>query len=135
MVRNEVGNVSASVQAAVPAGDDVDLSQLTDAERQLDAAYVDIQDLEDDTVRYLGIVEDVIWAAGAAAFALGIWGFVTLLARVRPSRPRSGYTRARARVRLHAASVACKTRHSPRFRDPPHMRASSRPRACSARRS
>jgi hypothetical protein len=83
-VRGDVKNVSTAVKDAVPANDSssVDLSALTNAEKQLDGAYGTVQQREKDVRNYLRIVKTVIFVAGACAFALGIFGFITLIARV-----------------------------------------------------
>jgi hypothetical protein len=85
LVRNDVKNVTASVQAALPPEEkkNIDISPLLDADKQLDEAYTTVQQREKDVRRYLNIVKGVIWVAGTCALVLGIWGLITLAARVR----------------------------------------------------
>jgi hypothetical protein len=83
LVRDDVANISKEVKAAVPPGKRVDTSDLDNAYRQLNTTYNDLERKQKDVSNYLSIVEKVVFILGACAFAVGIWGFITLLARVR----------------------------------------------------
>ena len=83
LVRDDVGNITVDVQDAIPPGENVDISPLTNARTQLNRTYTDLQDDRENVNNYLNIIEKVIFVLGACAFAVGIWGFVTLLVRVR----------------------------------------------------
>ena len=82
-VRADVLNISAAVQANLSSNSNFDFSDLTSAERTLNNTVQDAQDLQDKANSVLHAVQVVIYVLGAAAFAVGIWGVVTLLARVR----------------------------------------------------
>lgn len=83
-VRFDVGNITEAANAAIPDDENLDLSALVDARRELDSVYEDAVGIQDDVKTYLDIVEIIIYILGACAFAVGAIGLITLALRVRP---------------------------------------------------
>jgi small nuclear ribonucleoprotein (snRNP)-like protein len=83
LVLADVRNISATAKGAVPPGSDIDLSALTDAEKSIGEGIQTAHEREKTVRKYLNIVRKVIFIVGACSFSVGIWGLITLLARVR----------------------------------------------------
>lgn len=81
-VREDLFNVTQSVKAAIPPGVDIDISALQDAYNQVNTTYNDLTDQKSNVDDILNIVETAVFVLGAFAFAIGLWGILTLLVRV-----------------------------------------------------